>query len=112
MSNIRKFENFHILLWLLKDLSWLMKWKIFGIFMIVPTVGFAALITWKTKKTTAEFLPNLAVLFWILANSFWMLMEFLALEDLKNFAVIPFSIGLVIISIYTIFFLKKNTPQL
>ena len=42
--NIRKFENFHILLWLLKDMSWLILWRALGIFMIIPTFGFAIYI--------------------------------------------------------------------
>lgn len=43
--NIRKFENVHILLWLLKDLCWVMDYKTAGVVMIVPTVGIAVCIT-------------------------------------------------------------------
>lgn len=98
---MRKFENFHILLWLLKDLSWLMTWRSLGIFMIIPTLGFAIFITWKEKESTSDLLHNLAVIFWIMANSFWMITEFFGLEaQLKIFALIPFSIGLLFILTY------------
>ncbi len=97
----RKLENFHILLWLLKDLSWMMTWRGLGMFMIIPTLSFAFLITWKSRREASELLPNLAIICWISANSFWMTTEFFELEaQLKIFAAIPFSIGLLFIGIY------------
>lgn len=101
MNKIRKFENFHIFLWLLKDTSWLMELRALGIFMIFPTLGFAFYITWRTYKNTAEFLPNLAVIFWVCANSYWMITEFFGMEsELKIYALIPFSLGLACIVTY------------
>jgi len=111
MSPIRKLENFHILLWLLKDLSWLMNWKFFGSFMIIPTVGFAVFITIKNKKDILELLPNVAVIFWICANSIWMLSEFfIQMETLKSFAIFPFIGGIVMMLLYA-FLLTTAKPE-
>ena len=98
MSKIRKLENFHILLWLLKDMSWLMSWKISGIFMIFPTIGFAIFITYQWRKDIDELFSNLAVTFWIIANSTWMALEFAELDKFKIYSIIPFAIGLSLIS--------------
>ncbi len=102
-SRFRKIENLHILFWLLKDLSWAMLWKPLGLLMIVPTIGAALLITWQTRHIKSEFLHNLAVDFWILANAYWMITEFYSDNDsLRFYTIIPFSIGLLIISYYYI----------
>ncbi len=75
-----------------------MHWRIFGMFMIIPTLGFAIFITARTRNIKSQFLNNLAVVFWITANSFWMITEFIGKEDqLKKFALIPFGIGIFII---------------
>ena len=97
---IRKLENFHILLWLLKDISWLMNYRILGIFIIFPAIGFAILIAYRSRKNFFQFSHNLAIIFWITANSFWMILEFCGYEEYKIFAVIPFLIGLGIIATY------------
>ena len=44
----RKIENLHIVLWLIKDLCWVMLWKPLGLIMITPTIGASLLITWQT----------------------------------------------------------------
>ncbi len=100
-SRFRKTENLHIVFWLLKDLSWAMLWKPLGLLMIVPTIGAALLITWQTRHIKSEFLHNLAVVFWIIANAYWMITEFYSHNDsLRYYTIIPFSIGIVIISYY------------
>ena len=101
MNQIRKLENFHILLWLLKDMSWLMLWRPLGIFMIIPTLGCAFLITWKNRHLESELYHNVAIIFWISANSIWMITEFFGLEhELKIIAIVPFIIGLIFIAAY------------
>jgi hypothetical protein len=101
-SKFRRIENLHILFWLLKDLSWAMLWKPLGLIMIVPTIGAALLITWQTRRIKSEFLHNLAVDFWIIANGYWMITEFYSTnDDLRYYTIIPFTIGLIIIG-YTI----------
>ncbi len=100
-ARFRRMENLHIVFWLLKDLAWAMLWKPLGLIMIIPTVFAAVLITWQTRAIKSELLHNLAVVFWILANGYWMLTEFYSTNDsLRYYTIIPFTIGLVIISYY------------
>jgi len=102
-ARFRRTENLHIVFWLLKDLCWVMLWKPLGLAMIVPTVGAALLITWQTRHIKAELLHNLAVVFWIIANAYWMITEFFSDDDsLRYYAVIPFSIGILVIAYYYI----------
>ncbi|MBK9272722.1 MAG: hypothetical protein IPM48_14130 [Saprospiraceae bacterium] len=62
ISTTRKFEHIHILLWLLKDTAWLMNWKGFGLFMILPTVMVAILIAVKDyNNRSSEFWIQLSV---------------------------------------------------
>ncbi len=105
----RKTENLHIVFWLLKDLSWAMLWKPLGLFMIFPTLSAALLITYQTRHIKSELLHNLAVDFWIIANAYWMLTEFYSNNDtLRYYTIIPFSIGLVIISYYYVIVKPKE----
>jgi len=107
MEKVHRLENFHILLWLLKDLSWLMGWKSLGVFMILPTVSFAIFIAWNTRLSQLYFWPNVAVVFWISANAFWMCCEFFSpLANFEFLAAIPFGLGLAAI-IYHIIHLNK-----
>ena len=109
MDKIRKLEHFHIFLWLIKDLSWLMNWKALGIFMIFPTLSFAAFIAYKTRNEILNFLPNLAVLFWISANSFWMITEFFSnFEHYKHWAAVPFALGLITIIFFLLNLLRQQ----
>lgn len=97
----RKIENLHIVFWLMKDISWCMLWRALGIFMIVPTLGVAIFITWRTRSMKSEFAHNLAVVFWITANAWWMLTEFFEIDEIalwygisgRQFAMIPFLLG-------------------
>lgn len=100
-ERFRRTENLHIVFWLVKDMSWAMLWRPLGIIMIFPTVAVAMLITWQTRKLHSELYHNLAVLCWILANCYWMVMEFLDMPDhYRYYAAIPFGIGMVFIAIY------------
>jgi len=100
-ERFRKTENLHIVFWLMKDLCWVMLWKPLGLAMIVPTIGAALLITWQTRHIKSELLHNIAVVFWIFANAYWMLTEFFTHDDaLRYYAVIPFSLGIVVIAYY------------
>lgn len=105
----RKTENLHILFWLIKDISWAMLWKPIGIFMLAPTLGVAIIITYQTRKILSELFHNLAVVFWITANGFWMIVEFYGYdEELRMYTAIPFSIGLAFIVIYYLFIFPKE----
>ena len=97
----RKTENLHILFWLVKDISWAMLWRPLGMFMLMPTLAVAIIITWQNRKIVAELFHNLAVVFWITANGFWMIIEFYGYdEELRIYTAIPFSIGLLFILVY------------
>jgi hypothetical protein len=107
-AKYRQMENTHILFWLIKDISWCMVWKPLGILMIVPTLGIALVIAWRTRAFKSELAHNLAIVFWISANSYWMLSEFFGFDtvrigtitDGKHLAIIPFAIGLGILAYY------------
>lgn len=104
----RRMENLHIVFWLFKDISWCMIWKPLGIAMIFPTLFFAILITIRTRQFMSEVCHNLAIIFWISANSYWMISEFFHFDEMpvygdityKYLAVIPFTIGIVILAYY------------
>lgn len=101
----RKFriaENMHIVFWLVKDMSWALKFRMLGVAMFIPTLLLALLITWQTRKIRSELYHNLAVTCWIIANGFWMICEFYweELDYLRYFTAIPFSIGLLFVAYY------------
>lgn len=114
-QKIRKIENVHILLWLIKDACWALNLKYPAIFMIVPTLLVAVLITYQTRKINSEFLHNLAIDFWITANCTWMVGEFFMLEEnligsfgLRQLSIIPFGIGLLILGYYYLVLINKK----
>ena len=104
----RKMENMHIIFWLFKDISWCMLWKPLGIAMIFPTLIFALIITFRTRHQVSELCHNVAIVFWIIANSYWMIGEFLSFEikpllgeyTYKHLAVIPFMLGILTLAYY------------
>lgn len=73
--NVREFENFHIILWLLKDVCWVSGLTVLGTIMIFPTVTMAIYIVWVTRNSLVDLYHNLAVVCWITANSIWMIGE-------------------------------------
>ena len=101
MFDIRKWENMHIPLWLIKDTCWMMEWRWLGVTMIIPTVSMAFYILFKTRQNV-EFYINLAICFWITANSYWMCSEFFGFVQYKNFAAIPFAGGMISVVIFYI----------
>ncbi len=110
-ARYRKMENMHIVFWLLKDVSWCMIWKPLGIAMIVPTLSIAIIIAWRTRDIKAELAHNLAITFWISANAYWMISEFFFFDSIhiwqqfegKHLAIIPFTIGMLILFNYYLF---------
>jgi hypothetical protein len=110
----RRVENLHILLWLIKDACWALNLRYPALIMIVPTLLVAILITWQTRKITAELLHNLAIDFWITANCTWMIGEFFGWDanllgsyGLREFSLIPFGIGLLILGYYYLIYMHK-----
>lgn len=111
MRKMKHFENLHIPLWLIKDTCWMMEFKTLGIAMIIPTliVAFIILIhSWKKKEN--EFWLNLAIIFWIAANSFWMVTEFIDRLDIKFYSLIPFILGMLCV-IYFYLINKKVAAE-
>ena len=107
-ARYRKMENMHILFWLVKDLSWCMIWKVLGMVMIAPTLVISIIIAWRTRHIKSELAHNLAVSFWISANSYWMISEFYGFDENpvwqgwegRHIALIPFFIGIAILAYY------------
>jgi hypothetical protein len=107
-ARYRKMENMHIVFWLLKDISWCMIWKELAIAMVIPTLTIAIIISWRTRHIAAELAHNLAIAFWISANSLWMISEFFHFDSIiiwkeytgKHLALIPFAIGALILLYY------------
>jgi hypothetical protein len=107
----RKMENMHIVFWLIKDISWCMIWKPLGIAMIFPTLIIAIVITVRNKRYVSELCHNAAIVFWITANAYWMISEFLHFDAVhitdtityKHIAVIPFIIGICILGYYYLY---------
>ena len=105
----RKSENLHIVFWLMKDISWCLMWRAFGVFMIVPTLGAALFITWRMRHHKTDLAHNLAVVFWITANAWWMIAEFFEFDETpvllgvvtgRQLALIPFLIGASILAFH------------
>ncbi len=107
-ARYRRMENMHIVFWLMKDISWCMIWKYLGIAMIIPTLSIAIMIAWRTRHIKAELAHNLAIAFWISANSLWMISEFFHFDGMviwngytgKHLALVPFFSGAGILLYY------------
>lgn len=111
----RKMENLHIVFWLFKDISWCMVWRPLGIAMIFPTLIISIIIAWRTRQYMSERYHNFAITFWIVANSYWMVSEFLHFDivplwgdyTFKHLALIPFCIGILILGSYYLLWKPK-----
>ncbi len=118
-ARFRKIENLHILLWLIKDMCWALSFKWVAVMMIIPTLAVALLITWQTRNMRSELFHNLAIDFWITANCTWMIGEFFGWDEnlyygfgLRQFAVVPFALGLGIIGYYYLSGLWRNKNEM
>ncbi len=103
----RWIENIHILLWLIKDTCWALFWRPGGIIMIIPTVGVAIYLLYRSRHNRIDFFHNASVCMWICANATWMIGEFIN-RDYRPVAVVFFSIGLVILLVYYAFYFAKD----
>ncbi len=117
----RRMENMHIVFWLFKDISWCMEFKTLGTVMIIPTLAIAIWIAIKNRQYVSEVCHNVAIVFWISANSFWMLSEFFHFDETpllfgltgKQTAMIPFCLGLCCLIYYYLIWRPqhKNTEE-
>ncbi|HZF65959.1 MAG TPA: hypothetical protein VEZ55_15795 [Chitinophagaceae bacterium] len=117
-ARYRKMENMHIIFWLLKDVAWCMIWKLLGIVMIFPTLIISIIIAWRTREIKSELAHNLAITFWISANSYWMISEFFGFDETlfagiegKYFAIFPFGIGVLVLVYYYLFEKIKGAKE-
>lgn len=105
---LRKWENIHIYVWLIKDLCWISGYKLLGIFMIVPTLSLAIWLSWKYRKDASELVHNIAICSWIIANSIWMIGEFYFEDSLRIYSKLLFAFGLGLVSLFYIYSGLKN----
>jgi hypothetical protein len=116
----RKMENLHIVFWLFKDIAWCMVWKPLGVVMIFPTLIISIVIAWRTRQYMSELCHNLAITFWISANSYWMISEFLQFDTIplisgltfKHLALVPFGIGLILLIFYYLYWKPRHRNEL
>jgi prepilin signal peptidase PulO-like enzyme (type II secretory pathway) len=119
-ARYRRMENMHIVFWLVKDISWCMIWKPLGIAMIFPTLIIAIVISHRTRELKSELAHNLAVTFWISANSYWMVSEFFHFDTIhiwnqfegKHLALIPFFMGVIVLAHYYLFQRAKEEKRI
>jgi len=110
LEKIRKFENLHIVFWLIKDTCWMLELRWLGTIVMFPTLFLAIYLVIKTIGTP-NVLINISIFFWIFANSFWMMMEFFNHNHYKNYASIPFALGFVFVAIFYIKHEFKKAPN-
>jgi hypothetical protein len=110
-KKIREYENLHILLWLLKDTCWVLLWEVPGLIMIVPTIGVAIHITWLRRQIRSDLFHNLAICFWISANSVWMIGEFFFDDTLRPVSTVFFILGLLSVAYYYALVLPKELRE-
>lgn len=116
----RKMENLHIVFWLFKDISWCLFWKPIGILMIIPTLTISIIIAYRTRQMVSELCHNLAITLWILANSYWMISEFLGFDEkivtglitYKHLALVPFVLGILSLFYYYLVWRIRNPEEL
>ncbi len=100
IRSLRVNENLHIVLWLIKDLCWLMEYRHAGLLMVAPTLVMAGYITWLSRVDRGLLVHAIAVVFWILANSTWMIGDFFFKEQGHGLARAFFLAGLLLLGIY------------
>lgn len=99
-SQLRKMENHHIILWLLKDFAWMLEWKWIACGIFIPTLALAWFITVKSRAIPSEFWHNLAVCAWLMANGSWMVSHLFQMVALERIAIMLFAIGLGVLTFY------------
>jgi drug/metabolite transporter (DMT)-like permease len=103
IPSIRSSENLHILLWLIKDLFWLMEYRAAGLFMVAPTLAMAFYIAWRSRMDLRDLFNALAVICWITANSTWMIGDLFFGERGHGPAQAFFLAGLGLLALYYVF---------
>jgi hypothetical protein len=76
MDTVRKLEKALIFTWLIQEIVWLYMWRNGGVVLIALSTAIGIMLVFKSYKFKDEFLLNLALSIWTLANSTWMIYEF------------------------------------
>lgn len=111
LPSIRVNENLHIILWLVKDLAWLMEYKVTGLVMVFPTVAMAFFITWQSRNFRRELIHSIAVICWIFANSTWMIGDFFFQGRGHGLSESFFLSGLALLAVYYAILLPLELRQ-
>lgn len=106
----RFLENLHIPMWLIKDTCWMLQFKFLGTLIAFPTIGMAVYLVVITRNFPKRLWPNLAVFFWIAANSTWMFGEFYGFNFVVA-ATLLFGAGVLAISVYLFIILTGSKPK-
>ena len=77
----------------------MLEWRVLGTAMIVPTMTVAVLLAVRSRLERL-FWINLAICFWISANAYWMVCEFVDRVEIKNYAGFPFALGLICVAVF------------
>lgn len=72
---VRGAENFHIYLWIAKDLSWTQSWYLPSLFFGITALAWCAVLLYHALKSRCfhEVYMFLALLMWLVANFVWMM---------------------------------------
>ncbi|TAG51236.1 MAG: hypothetical protein EAZ27_13785 [Cytophagales bacterium] len=98
----KQLDNFHIVLWLIKDIFWVKNEQLMGVFMILPTVGVAIVLTIQSMKQKQGFYSNFSILCWMVADSTWMADEFFVL-NIEWLTMSLFGLGIFSMLFYYVF---------
>ncbi len=109
-KKIRLVENLHVPLWLIKDTCWMLQYKVVGVCFIAPTLGFALYIAWQSRHRKLVLYPSLAIVFWIMANSIWMIDEFFEV-GIRQFSLYSFIVGFLFVFLYGFEYIKQRHFQ-
>jgi hypothetical protein len=88
----------------------MLQFKLLGTTVAVPTIIVALYLVFITRDYPKRFWPNLAVLFWISANTTWMLGEFYRFSFVIP-ALALFCAGILAIMLYVYIILTGSKPQ-
>lgn len=88
----------------------MLQFKSLGTFIAFPTVAMALYLVVITRNFPKRFWPNLAVFFWIAANSTWMFGEFYGFDFIVASTSL-FGAGILAISVYMYIILTGSKPQ-
>ena len=100
----------HIYLWLFKDFAWLADYQYLALTAAVPTMILAFLLLWESRNEVVDFIHNISVALWIVANVIWMIGEFYFDDGTRKIAAPFFILGLLILTVF--YFLKWWKPGL